>query len=151
MITLTLLHPSKTEPVQNWTFDQASTIRIGRSIDNEVVLYSAVVSRHHLEIRREGQEWEVVSLGTNGTYVNGKLIKTARAVDGMIVHLAATGPKIQIRFPEQASSVSENLSQSRDFSTVSPREEAMKSSKTTSQEMLVKHYGIEHQKSEDET
>ena len=135
MITLTLLHPSKTEPVQNWTFDKASTIRIGRSIDNEVVLYSAVVSRHHLEIRRDGTDWEVVSLGTNGTYVDGKLIKKKRAVDGMIVHLAATGPKIQIHIPEQESSIESNLVQ--ESVSVSGLDEEVDPSKITAQDTIV--------------
>ena len=75
MITLTLLHPTKTTPVQSWTFKTTATIRIGRSTDNEVVLYSAVVSRHHLEIRHENNHWEIVNLGTNGTYIEEKLIE----------------------------------------------------------------------------
>lgn len=97
MITLTLLHPGKNVPLQNWTFDSASVIRIGRSMDNDVVLYSAVVSRRHLEIRRNGLRWEVVSLGANGTYLNGKPITTVQAEDGMIIRLASSGPQIRIQ------------------------------------------------------
>ena len=74
MITLTLLHPTTTTPIQSWTFETTTTIRIGRSTDNEVVLYSAVVSRHHLEIRYEKNHWQIVNLGTNGTYIEGKLV-----------------------------------------------------------------------------
>jgi pSer/pThr/pTyr-binding forkhead associated (FHA) protein len=97
VITLTLLHPGKNVPLQNWTFDSASVIRIGRSMDNDVVLYSAVVSRRHLEIRRNGLRWEVVSLGANGTYLNGKPITTVQAEDGMIIRLASSGPQIRIQ------------------------------------------------------
>ncbi|MCU0536585.1 MAG: FHA domain-containing protein [Hydrococcus sp. Prado102] len=97
VITLTLLQPGKNVPLQNWTFDTESVIRIGRSMDNDVVLYSAVVSRRHIEIRRDGRKWEVVSLGANGTYVDGKPITTVSAVDGMIIRLASSGPQIQIR------------------------------------------------------
>jgi pSer/pThr/pTyr-binding forkhead associated (FHA) protein len=97
VITLTLLHPGKNVPLQNWTFETASVIRIGRSMDNDVVLYSAVVSRRHLEIRRNGLRWEVVSLGANGTYLNGKPITTVQAEDGMIIRLASSGPQIRIQ------------------------------------------------------
>ena len=96
MITLTLLHPLQSVPVQSWTFEPESVIRIGRSTDNEVILYSAVVSRHHVEIRHNGSGWEIVSLGANGTYINGKRITQMLVEDGMIIRLASSGPKIQI-------------------------------------------------------
>ena len=96
VITLTLLHPLQSVPVQSWTFEPESVIRIGRSTDNEVILYSAVVSRHHVELRRNGSEWEIVSLGANGTYLEGKRITQMPVEDGMIIRLASSGPKIQI-------------------------------------------------------
>ncbi|HEY9646849.1 MAG TPA: FHA domain-containing protein [Chroococcidiopsis sp.] len=97
MITLFLLHPIKQIPVQTWTFDNESTIRIGRSTDNQVILYSAVVSRHHVELRRVGNSWEIVNLGTNGTYLDGKRITQMPVSDGAIIRLARSGPNIQIR------------------------------------------------------
>lgn len=97
VITLTLLHPLQSVPVQSWTFEPESVIRIGRSTDNEVILYSAVVSRHHVELRRTDSHWEIVSLGANGTYMDGKRITQMPVVDGMIIRLASSGPKIQIR------------------------------------------------------
>ncbi|MGK7948581.1 MAG: FHA domain-containing protein [Xenococcaceae cyanobacterium] len=96
MITLTLLHPLQPVPVQSWTFKNESKISIGRSTSNEVVLYSAVVSRHHVEIRKAGNEWELVNLGANGTYVDGKRITKTLVVDGMVMRLASSGPKIMI-------------------------------------------------------
>jgi pSer/pThr/pTyr-binding forkhead associated (FHA) protein len=96
VITLTLLHPLQSVPVQSWTFEPESVIRIGRSTDNEVILYSAVVSRHHVEIRRNVSGWEIVSLGANGTYIDGKRITQMPVEDGMIIRLASSGPKIQI-------------------------------------------------------
>ncbi len=111
MITLTLLHPTKTTPIQSWTFETTATIRIGRSTDNEVVLYSAVVSRHHLEIRYEQNHWEIVNLGTNGTYVDGKLITQQQATDGMTIRLASSGPTIKINLSPEESSVKRQLAQ----------------------------------------
>lgn len=97
VITLTLLHPLQSGPVQSWTFNTESAIRVGRSNENDVILYSAVVSRHHVEVRPKGHGWEVVSLGANGTYVDGERVTQVPVVDGMIIRLASSGPKIQIR------------------------------------------------------
>ncbi|MGK7946618.1 MAG: FHA domain-containing protein [Microcystaceae cyanobacterium] len=108
-ITLTLLHPAKSVPMQNWTFEMESVIRIGRSTDNDVVLYSAVVSRRHIEIRRKGLDWEVVNLGANGTYISGQSVAKTDAVDGMIIRLAKSGPKIQINIEPRESPVKRQL------------------------------------------
>ncbi|MEM6611053.1 MAG: FHA domain-containing protein [Cyanobacteria bacterium P01_C01_bin.72] len=104
MITLTLLHPLQSVAVQSWEFNDEPTIRIGRATDNEVVLYSAVVSRHHVEIRKSGaEEWEVVNVGSNGTYIDGERIGQTKALDGMIVRLAKSGPKILLKIESNSS------------------------------------------------
>jgi pSer/pThr/pTyr-binding forkhead associated (FHA) protein len=100
VITLTLLHPLKSIAVQKWNFEPNSVIRIGRASDNEVVLYSAVVSRHHLEIRPRGNDWALINLGSNGTFINGKKINKVLVKDGMVIRLASSGPKIKITLPQ---------------------------------------------------
>ncbi|MFE4106666.1 FHA domain-containing protein [Almyronema epifaneia] len=97
MITLSLLHPLNKNPLQHWTFEKESVVRIGRSTDNDVILYSAVVSRHHVELRRTDKGWEITSLGTNGTYLEGKRITQVPVEDGIVIRLARSGPNIQIR------------------------------------------------------
>ena len=98
MITLTLLHPLQSVAVQSWSFHDEPSIKIGRATNNEVVLYSAVVSRHHVEVRKSGiDEWEVLNLGSNGTYIDGKRVEQSPALDGMIFRLASSGPKILIK------------------------------------------------------
>jgi pSer/pThr/pTyr-binding forkhead associated (FHA) protein len=103
VITLTLLHPNQATPLQHWQFDNdQSTILIGRALDNYVVLYSAVVSRRHLEIRHnDHDDWELENLGTNGTFLNGNPIEKTAVVDGMVVRLATSGPQIQIRLIDE--------------------------------------------------
>lgn len=98
MITLTLLHPLQPVAVQSWTFNDEPSIKIGRATNNEVVLYSAVVSRHHVEIRKSGvNEWEVINLGSNGTYIDGERVEQTKAKDGLVFRLAKSGPKILIK------------------------------------------------------
>jgi serine/threonine-protein kinase len=96
VITLTLLHPIKNTPVQSWTFEQESVIRMGRATDNQVVLYSAVVSRRHVELHRTGSVWEIVNVGANGTFLDGERVSRIQAADGMVIRLARSGPSIQI-------------------------------------------------------
>ncbi len=113
MITLTLLHPLQSVAVQSWSFHDESSIKIGRATNNEVVLYSAVVSRHHVEVRKSGEdEWEVVNLGSNGVYIDGQRVEQTKALDGMIFRLASSGPKILVKIEtssgqDQSSSNSE--------------------------------------------
>lgn len=49
------------------------TLRIGRALDNDLVLTDLMVSRHHSELRTTpGGRHEIADLGShNGTYVNG--------------------------------------------------------------------------------
>lgn len=110
MITLTLLHPVQSTPVQSWSFEQNPVIRIGRAVDNHVVLYSAVVSRYHVELRQTGTQWEVVNIGTNGTYLDGKRVHQAPLADGNIMRLARSGPNIQVHI-DQSDSVEEHHQQ----------------------------------------
>ena len=102
MIKLTLLHPKQAIPVKSWIFERESVIRIGRSNNNHVVLYSAVVSRHHLELRQVGDRWTIINLGVNGTYLNDKPITQILAVDGISIRLARSGPQIRIDFDADA-------------------------------------------------
>ena len=97
MITLTLLHPIQSVPVQSWCFESESVVRIGRSNDNDVIIYSAVVSRHHVELWNQVYGWEIINFGANGTYVDDKPIAQVSVADGMTIRLGNSGPKIRIR------------------------------------------------------
>jgi hypothetical protein len=58
-------------------------VRIGRGLDNDVVLDDASVSRHHAEITREDGRLEVRDLGsTNGTWVNAARVELASVEPG---------------------------------------------------------------------
>jgi pSer/pThr/pTyr-binding forkhead associated (FHA) protein len=97
-IVLSLLN---SVPVQSWTFMSEDVIRIGRATDNQVILFSAVVSRHHAEIRwNEVSGWQIFNISPNGTYLDSEAIKVESVADGMIIRLATSGPKIQIKLKE---------------------------------------------------
>lgn len=113
-IVITLLHPSKSAPVQSWVFESETEITLGRGSQNDVVLYSAVVSRRHAKIQqiaerdfsrdddsRDDSHWELVNFGANGTYVDDSVLTKEResipVYNGTVVRLGETGPKICIR------------------------------------------------------
>ena len=96
MIAINLLQPGQNTPLQTWRFNTDKTIRIGRAEDNDVILYSAVVSRYHVEIHWKEWGWELVNLGVNGTYFNHEEIISLPVKDGMIFRLASSGPALQI-------------------------------------------------------
>ncbi len=106
VITLSLLHPVDKTPVQSWSFEEEPVVRIGRSVSNDVVLYSAVVSRHHAELRQGEDGWEIHNIGTNGTYLAGQRIEHRPVHDGLVIRLARSGPNIQINVITQTKGMS---------------------------------------------
>ena len=92
VITITLVQKQLNTPSQQWRFSNSTVIRIGRAVGNDVVLTDVLVSRYHLELRLisnnvNGEVWEVVNKGTNGTFLN----------NNSILQLAQGGPIIKIQ------------------------------------------------------
>ncbi len=97
MITLTLLAAPQRTPLQQWCFENSSVIRIGRAVDNEVVLNDSLVSRYHLELRQVSDSWCLISHGTNGTFLNGKLVIQSQLPNNSLLQLAKGGPILQFQ------------------------------------------------------
>lgn len=59
------------------------TISVGRDASNVLLLHDTEVSRRHAEIRREGEIYTIVDLGSsNGTFVNGQQIEHHELASG---------------------------------------------------------------------
>ena len=98
MLSTIVLSLLNSIPVQSWTFTTEDVIWIGRATDNQVILFSAVVSRHHAELKwDEASGWQIFNLSPNGTYLDGEAINIFKVIDGMTIRLARSGPKIQIK------------------------------------------------------
>ena len=64
---------------------------LGRGTDCDLRLVDPGVSRHHAELRVEGQQVILVDLGsTNGTFVNGQPVRRVELTDGTRVTLGRT-------------------------------------------------------------
>lgn len=108
MVTLTLLDPQASSPLQQWNFKRETTIRIGRSPDNDVVLNDSLVSRHHLKLQRVGYggdkcSWELINEGSNGTFVNQILVSRSVLPHECLIQLARGGPMLKFQIQEPSS------------------------------------------------
>lgn len=97
MLIISLTYPDTLTPAVTWKFSSYSTVRIGRAPDNDVVLYSSMVSRYHLEISHDGQRWAIFNSGRNGVYViDGQLHDGNKFIDNLTIQLARRGPRLLI-------------------------------------------------------
>ncbi|HEY7063291.1 MAG TPA: DUF3662 and FHA domain-containing protein [Chloroflexota bacterium] len=68
----------------------APVLRIGRALDNDLVLDHESVSRHHAELRGDRDLVTIVDLdSTNGTRVNGESVQAAVLSAGDTLHVGA--------------------------------------------------------------
>nr|WP_254449466.1 FHA domain-containing serine/threonine-protein kinase [Anabaena sp. UHCC 0253] len=101
---MTLLEKHEKTPLKQWCFEGSTVVRIGRAVDNHVVLADNLVSRYHLELKLvtngSGYTWEVISQGTNGTFLNGSLVNKSTLTDNSLLQLAQGGPLLQVQIQE---------------------------------------------------
>lgn len=66
-------------------------ITVGRALDNDIVLESNDVSRHHIRVEPAGTLLRIIDLGsTNGTRVNGRRVQEHLLRPGDLVELGST-------------------------------------------------------------
>ncbi len=64
---------------------------LGRDASNSIRLHDHEISRRHAEVRRDGEGYRVVDVGSaNGTYLNGQAIDQAPLKAGDQVRLGQT-------------------------------------------------------------
>jgi serine/threonine-protein kinase len=101
VLTLAWLDLQNKTLVAEWQFEGTDTIKVGRSPDNDVVLDNPVVSRSHLELKKIenstiGEAWQLMSRGTNGTFINGSLVTVTIVKHGTLIRLARDGPILRL-------------------------------------------------------
>ncbi|MEO0948537.1 MAG: FHA domain-containing protein [Cyanobacteria bacterium J06641_5] len=104
MVKIELVHPLQEKVVQSWQFDLTQqTISIGRSRQNDVILMSAVVSRHHAVLHRDTTGWNLEPLGHNGCFIDDKPVGQKLLRNGQIFRIARTGPRLRLVLEANAS------------------------------------------------
>lgn len=75
--------------------------RIGRAADSEVHVPDGHISKQHAEVRREGEQWIVVDVGSRaGIYHNGHKVERSPLADGDVIELGIASP-VRITFRGQ--------------------------------------------------
>lgn len=75
----------------------AATV-IGRSRQSDIVVGDPNVSRRHCEVRREGDDYVVIDLGsTNGILLNGREVQRAGLAEGDRLQLGSTVMRFELR------------------------------------------------------
>ena len=91
-----VIMPGTTQPLRF-----SETVRLGRAESNGIVILDAVVSSEHLELRRTGDEWEIVDLGsTHGTFIDGLPITSVRVGTARTLQLGYGGPEVRLTVPD---------------------------------------------------
>ena len=76
---------------------------VGRSTEADITVEDTGVSRKHLEIRRQGQHYIAVDLGsTNGSYVDGERVQgRAELVNGSVITMGRTRLVFRLLLPKE--------------------------------------------------
>jgi DNA-binding NtrC family response regulator len=89
-------------PEAGKSYDLGQSLRIGKATDNDVVLDHPTVSRNHLVVRRQGEQFLVQDLGsTNGTFIDGAQIREGFLRAGALLEVG----DVQLRFQPQLKSL----------------------------------------------
>ncbi len=88
----------------------------GRSMDNTLVIDNALVSRHHLEVKRENGNWWIYNLqSANGVYINDKLVEHREKLNfPVLISLGRSSIRLKIQkvIPgEKLDEISKRLSE----------------------------------------
>ncbi len=94
-ITVQLVHIEGPLKGEIQEFDDP-VITIGRAPDCSVTFPKELkaISRHHAEIRREGNRFKLIDHSTNGTFVQGKRVQEIYLKDGDVITFTEEGPKV---------------------------------------------------------
>lgn len=96
-IKVTLHQPKTDEPIDVWTFEGKPYIKIGRAVDNDIVLANSLVSRHHIELKHVFDSWKLENTGTNGIFLDGQQVEIAWVTsNGMEIHVGQAGPILKL-------------------------------------------------------
>ena len=99
-IRLRLLDRAEEATTWQWEFDREATITIGRDASNNVVVMDGRVSRQHAVIKHDGNAWQYMNKGTNGSFRNAEQVDQFAIQDGDVVQLSGRGPRIQFDLPQ---------------------------------------------------
>ena len=91
-IVLYLLESEHGSPVQYWSFDDEVLIRVGRSIENQVVIANPYISRAHAYLLFDDLGWAINAISEQGIFVASERREHLRLEPDAVFRLGAHGP-----------------------------------------------------------
>jgi RsiW-degrading membrane proteinase PrsW (M82 family) len=89
---------------RRYSFEQGQTVRIGRSMDNDVVVSDPTVSRQHARLAWGPDGWVFEGLGRAGTFLRGTAVGRLLVAEPVDLSLASPhGPVVRLEPPWPAS------------------------------------------------
>ena len=99
-MVIIITHQTDAGQQRTWRFDGTKPLRVGRRSDNDVVFDGPgdrAVSGAHAELRVEGGEVTVTDLNsTNGVWIDGEKVSSARLDSGVEIRLGAEGTRFRV-------------------------------------------------------
>src|SRR3954469_15408139 len=84
------------------SYPLGAALKIGKAPDNDVVIDHPTVSRNHLVVRRQGDQFLVQDLGsTNGTFIDGAQVREGFLRAGALLEVG----DVQLRFQPQVKAL----------------------------------------------
>ena len=78
----------KNEPIALFNLEEGRSLKIGRKIDNDVIINNLAVSGYHAKIDSVGDTFVFVDLQSkNGSFVNEKLVNSHWLQDGDVINV----------------------------------------------------------------
>ena len=82
-------------------------VKLGRKLDNDIVLQDSLVSRYHAEIRYEDGKYMLYDMNsTGGTLLNNQSVETSELTSGDIIMLA----RVPVMFMQESSIINHKTS-----------------------------------------
>ena len=103
-VSIHMIEPGDGRSLQRWVFryPDVERIAIGRGEDAHVKLADPYVSRTHLEIIRQAEDWYLHARGRNGVFVEGRSVTECKLAHGTQFRLSLVGPTF--RFDSEGES-----------------------------------------------
>ncbi len=88
--------------LQTWRFSGVvSRVSVGRSSNNDVVINSNVISRHHATFEKINDIWHLQSFGKNGCFINDRRVDLYPLSGETLIRLGQTGSHLLVAIEDE--------------------------------------------------
>lgn len=105
------LNPGNETADTEWEFPAATVVRIGRSRESHIQIDEEQISRTHVTIYHDGEDFICRAVGRNGCLSDGNSFTSLTVNDGTTIELGRTGPALRFSFGGREEDFSGTITQ----------------------------------------